>query len=197
MTARCSARIASACIAALSLVVLGGCATSGHRSSPYTVQPEEARDPREADRLNGEAVKLVDEDPVEAELLLRRALTADLYHGPAHNNLGVLYLGQGLLYEAANEFEWARKLMPGHPDPRLNLALTLERAGRVDEALNAYAAALEVYPGHVGALQGRTRLQLRENRADETTEDALREIALRGENERWREWARRQSAGGR
>jgi hypothetical protein len=82
--------------------------------------------------------------------------------------------------------------MPGHPDPRLNLALTLERAGRVDEALDAYAAALEVYPGHIGALQGRTRLQLREGRADEGTDGALREIALRGENERWREWARTQ-----
>jgi tetratricopeptide (TPR) repeat protein len=154
------------------------------------VQAEEARDPREADRLNGEAVKLMDSDPAEAEMLLRQALSADLYHGPAHNNLGVLYLEQGQLYQAANEFEWARKLMPGHPDPRLNLALTLERAGRVDEALDAYAAALEVYPGHVGALQGQTRLQLREGRADAGTDEALREIALRGEDERWREWAR-------
>ncbi len=171
-------------------VALAGCASSGRRSSPYTVQPEDARDPREADRLNAEAVKVMDSDPVEAEELLRRALAADLYHGPAHNNLGVLYLEQGLLYEAANEFEWARKLMPGHPDPRLNLALTLERAGRVDEALDAYAAALEVYPGHVGALQGRTRLQLREGRADGGTDEALREIALRGEDARWREWAR-------
>lgn len=173
-------------------VAAGGCAAPGRRSSPYTVQSEDARDPREADRLNAKAVDLMDEDPTEAESLLRRALSADLYHGPAHNNLGVLYLEQGFLYEAANEFEWARKLMPGHPDPRLNLALTLERAGRTEEALNAYAAALDVYPGHIGALQGRTRLQLREGRADDTTAEALREIALRGEDERWREWARAQ-----
>ena len=179
-------------VVVLLTAVLAGCASSGRRSSPYTVQSEDARDPREADRLNGEAVKLMDSDPVEAEELLRQALSADLYHGPAHNNLGVLYLEQGLLYQAANEFEWARKLMPGHPDPRLNLALTLERAGRVDEALDAYAAALEAYPGHIGALPGRTRLQLREGRMAEATDDALREIALRGENDRWREWARGQ-----
>src|SRR5690606_18960747 len=192
MTARCSALIACVCIAALSLVVLGGCTTSGRRSSPYTVQPEEARDPREADRLNGEAVKLMDEDPIEAESLLRRALTADLYHGPAHNNLGVLYLGQGLLYEAANEFEWARKLMPGHPDPRLNLALTLERAGRADEALTTYAAALEVYPDYIPAIQAMVRLQVRSGNLDDHTPGHLREIALRGENESWRQWARAQ-----
>ncbi len=40
-----------------------------------------------------------------------------------------MFLGQRKLYEAANEFEWAKKLLPGHPDPRVNLARTLEEAG--------------------------------------------------------------------
>ena len=35
--------------------------------------------------------------------------------------------------------------MPGHPGPRMNLALTLERAGRIDEAMATYDTALEVY----------------------------------------------------
>jgi len=52
-------------------------------------------------------------EAAEAETLLRRALTADLYHGPAHNNLGVLYLTQGKLFEAAGEFEWARGELAG------------------------------------------------------------------------------------
>lgn len=52
-----------------------------------------------------------------------------MFNGPAHNNLGVLFLERGQLCKAANEFEWTRKLLPGHPDPRVNLALTLERAG--------------------------------------------------------------------
>ena len=70
-------------------------------------------------------------------------------NGPARNNLGVLLLKQGRLYDAASEFEWARKLMPGHPDPRLNLGLTLEQAGRLDGTLDLYATALEVHPDHV------------------------------------------------
>jgi hypothetical protein len=58
---------------------------------------------------------------VDPDLVGCEALSADLFFGLAHNNLGVLYLKEDKLYEAANEFEWARKLMPGHPDPRMNL----------------------------------------------------------------------------
>jgi len=34
---------------------------------------------------------LIDSDPAKAAELLREALTADLFFGPAHNNLGVLH----------------------------------------------------------------------------------------------------------
>lgn len=106
--------------------------------------------------------------------------------------MGVLCLQRGQLYEAANEFEWARKLMPGHPDPRMNLALTLERAGRLDEALATYNTALEVYPNHVPTTEALARLQVRSRRTDERTMGFLREIALTGETEQWREWAKGQ-----
>jgi Flp pilus assembly protein TadD len=84
-------------------------------------------------------------------------------------------------------------MMPGHPDPRMNLALTLERAGRIDEAIGAYRTALEVYPGHLPSMQALASAQLRHGRADEGTSEMLEEIALRGESEGWREWARRQA----
>ncbi|MBK9189388.1 MAG: tetratricopeptide repeat protein [Phycisphaerales bacterium] len=141
-----------------------------------------------------EAADLIATDPPRAEALLRDALNADLYNGPAHNNLGAVFLSQGKLYEAAGEFEWARKLMPGHPDPRLNLALVLEKAGRTDEALATYATALEVFPAHIPSMQALTRLQLRAGRADDRTAEMLDEIALRGESTLWRDWARLQRA---
>ncbi len=131
-------------------------------------------------------------NPARAERLLRDALTADLYHGAAHNNLGVIFLGQGRLYEAAGEFEFAAKLMPGHPDPRLNLALTLERAGRPGEAIDAYGSALEASPEQAPTMQALARLQVRAGRDDQRTPDLLREIAMRGESEMWRDWARTQ-----
>jgi len=84
--------------------------------------------------------------------------------------------------------------MPGHPDPRMNLAITLERAGRVDEALTAYASALEVYEGHMPTLEAMTRLRVKAGRVDDKTMSMLREIALKGDSQRWREWAHAQVA---
>jgi Tfp pilus assembly protein PilF len=172
------------------ITTLGGC-DSAPTGAPYEPQWESSRSPIEAERLTLKAADYIGIDDEKAEKLLRRALTADLYHGPAHNNLGVVYLNQGKLYEAANEFEWARKLMPGHPDPRMNLALTLERAGRINQALATYETALEVYPGHIPTMQAFTRLQIRSKRTDDRTREYLEEIAFRGESETWREWARR------
>ena len=138
----------------------------------------------------------MDTRPAEAEQLLSDALTADLFHGPAHNNLGVLMLRSTppWLYEVAGEFEWARKLMPGNADSRVNLALTLERVGRYDDAMASYRTALEVSPEHVPALQGLSRLQLRNGKPDSGTHHALETIALQGTTNEWREWAQRQLA---
>lgn len=105
------------------------------------------------------------------------------------NNLGVILLDRGELYEAAGEFEWARKLNPGWPEPRVNLALALERAGKTSDALAAYDSALAVADGYLPAIQGKASLQVRTGRADDTTHALLDEIAMRG-NEPWREWAR-------
>src|SRR4029077_18598885 len=132
-----------------------------------------------------------EKDQKEAERLLREGLTADLYFGPAHNDLGVICLKQGRLEEAANEFEWGRKVMPGPPNPRFNLALTLERAGRVDEAIAMYETALEVYPGHVQSEQALARLIRSSGVKNARLEDYLKDVAMRGETEQWREWARR------
>ena len=166
-----------------------GCRTAQDASGPYSPPTEAARDTTKADRLVQEATAALAEDASEAETLLRAALAADLFHGPAHNNLGVMLLGQGRLYEAAQEFEWARKLMPGHPDPRVNLALTLEAAGRDQEAFESFETALEVYPGHLPAMMGAASVALRTRIEDERLESWLREIALRAEEPVWREWA--------
>ncbi len=154
----------------------------------------EKRDTNAAEALNREAAELLITDPTAAESLLRKALTSDLFFGPAHNNLGVLHLKQGELYEAASEFEWARKLLPGNPDPRINLAITLERAGRTTDAMDAYKTALEVQPSSVIAMQGAAVLAVRAGRDDAALAGWLKEIAMNGENEAWRAWARQKNA---
>ena len=179
-------------IAAALLLATVGSRGACEATSAYTPARKGSRSPDKAERLNHQAADVIEKDPAKAEALLREALTFDLYNGPAHNNLGTLLLQRGQLYEAAGEFEWARKLLPGHPDPRLNLALTLEMAGRTDDALSTYRTALEVYPDHLPTMQAITRLQIRSNKKDAETDRFLREIAMRGENEQWRVWARGQ-----
>ena len=170
------------------LIGLPGCASSPRQPSPYTSLSEDTRNTVEAERLHREAAALMGTDPEQAEALLREALTADLFYGPAHNNLGVLHLRAGRLYDAAGEFEWACKLMPGRPDPRVNLALVLESAGRTHDAIDAYATALEIAPGYLPAIQGMASLQLRTGNADHRTQGLLDEIAMRGDPS-WRRWA--------
>lgn len=168
------------------LLMCQGCA---HRAAnaPYEGTPESGRQSAEAERIARVAAET--EDASEAERLLRKALALDLYCGMAHNNLGTILLERGELYEAANEFEWARKLMPGHPSPRMNLALTLERAGRTGEAIAEYRTALEAYPDHIQTMQALSRLQVRTDQETAETGVMLKEIALRGETPQWREWA--------
>ena len=87
------------------LICLAACRTTP--TSVYTPPSEQDRDTATAERLTRQAAKLLDSKPERAEVLLRKALAADLYHGPAHNNLGVVFLGRQELYEAAHEFECA------------------------------------------------------------------------------------------
>jgi Tfp pilus assembly protein PilF len=153
--------------ATLGLVVLAACRASA-TPDVYNPPTEAARNTVEAERLSREAADALDAgDIVQAEALLRRSLAKDLFYGPAHNNLGVVFLKQKKCYEAANEFEWARKLLPGDPDPRVNLALCFETAGRVDQALEMYETALAVRGEYLPAIEGIACLTLKSGRNDE------------------------------
>jgi Tfp pilus assembly protein PilF len=180
-------RYALAVALAAPLVLGSGCANQA--KGPYDPAGEAARDPRRADELNAQGADLISKDPDRAESLLREALTCDLFHGPAHNNLGVVLLGKGRLYDAAAEFEWAKKLMPGSPDPRINLALVLDKAGRCEDAVAAARAAVDLSEDHLPALQTLARLQINCDRTDTSTVAALDKIAMMTTDEPWREWA--------
>ena len=165
------------------MVCLAGCG-SGPRG-PYQSTAEQQRDPAKAESLYHEAKALLDGKPtaadqVAAEKALREALSFDLYHGPAHNNLGVILLRQDKLYDAAEEFEWARKLLPGNPEPRVNLAIALERGGKHGDAIEAAKTALEVAPGNLAAMQTIAYVQVREGMTDSALPGYLTAIVQRG-----------------
>lgn len=146
----------------------------------------------EASEISHRAADLIDEDPEEARALLEDVLKSDPFHGPSLNNLGILQLGSGDLEAAANSFESAGEVMPGQPDPRLNLGLTFERAGLYDAALKSYGTAIEILPGHLPSLCALTSLQIRLQRTDERTCTHLQMISLRSNDTAWGSWAQEQ-----
>lgn len=180
-----------ACLAVMSCSLLNNCGSSDARG-PYNAQAADQRDIRKAEEVYQKAVAVMADNPEKAKTLLREALGFDLYHGAAHNNLGVILLGENKLYDAAEEFEWARKLMPGHPEPRVNIAITLERGGKHVEAIEAARTALEIRPGHLGAMQTLAYIQVRDGLEDKTTKGYLDAIIGRSEDATWKDWAMRQ-----
>jgi tetratricopeptide (TPR) repeat protein len=173
---------------AVTTALVGACNSSGPINA-YNAPAESARNPVEADRLSRQAADAIERGDLDsAERLLRRALAHDLYWGPAHNNLGVVFLERAQLYEAANEFEWARKLMPSQPDPRVNLGICLDRAGRSDDAMASFEAALEISPEHLPAIQGAALVAARSGREEPRLAGWLVFLSARSEP-KWVEWA--------
>jgi Flp pilus assembly protein TadD len=183
-------RRASWIVAAVVATLLLGACRSNAPLTAYNAPAESTRNPVEADRLSRQAADAIERGELDqAEELLRRALAHDLYWGPAHNNLGVVFLERRQLYEAANEFEWARKLMPSEPDPRVNLGLCLDRAGRIEDAMASFDAALQVSPEHLPAIEGAALLAVRSGREEPRLAAWLDAIAMRSDDG-WAAWAR-------
>ena len=84
---------------ASAIILPGGCSSSSER---LTTSRERDRNQQLAAELTRKAADLMLEDPIEAERILQDALEADLYHGPAHNNLGVLLLNRGELWRESS-----------------------------------------------------------------------------------------------
>lgn len=196
-TSRLSTALAtfSLAVAALAtLLVCAGCASHPHSSGPDLA----ASDPVEAERLAIEAGRLLESAPSAAEAILRKAIALDPYCGIAYNNLGTLQLDGRVsstgpdLYAAAESFQTAARLLPGRADPRVNLGLVMERAGRLDDALRAYGSAVESAPSHIGAVQALTSLEIRCGKSTEQTRERLKMIAVQGTDTSWRSWARDQ-----
>ncbi len=173
------------------------CVSCGQRSRAAddyeTVASEPNRDTERARRLNDEAYTLIQAGEYEsAEPLLKRALRADVMYGPAHNNLGKLYYYEKKLYQAAWEFEYAAKLMPNATAPRNNLGLVFESVGKLDQAIDAYAMAMELEPANTLVVGNLARARIRRGDRDPDIKDLLRLIVMKDERPEWVAWAEKQ-----
>src|SRR5262245_32785979 len=111
-----TSRIMTVVVAVIALTHVG-CQSGkrGDSKSPSyeTIAKDPRRDSERARELNAQALEQMQRDKLdEAERTLKKALSADVTFGPAHNNLGKVYFDQNKLYLAAWEFQYAAKLMP-------------------------------------------------------------------------------------
>jgi tetratricopeptide (TPR) repeat protein len=69
----------------------------------------------------------------------------------AHNNLGVMLLGDGDIDAAAMHFTQALRAQPGYREALINLGNTVRAQGKVEESIPLYAEAVRRYPESTSA----------------------------------------------
>jgi tetratricopeptide (TPR) repeat protein len=157
-----------------------------------TITADPRRDTAAARRFNqtglehltkGEIAKAID--------AFKAALTADVTFGPAHNNLGKAYYLQQDYYQAAWEFEYAIKQMPGQPQPHNNLGLVYEAVNKLDEAVQCYDQALRLDAQNPEYLGNAARARVRRGDRDDDLRELLTKLILRDTRPEWVSWARR------
>jgi Flp pilus assembly protein TadD len=148
-----------------------------------------------ARKLTLEAVDLIDQSKwTEGQAKLLKAVDADVTFGPAHNNLGTVYLHENNLYQAAWEFQYAAKLMPYQPEPRSNLGLALEAAGKLDDAVDYYDQALKIEPDNPQYVGNAARARIRRGDKDAKVRDLLTKLVSVDTRPDWVQWAREKLA---
>jgi Flp pilus assembly protein TadD len=177
----------------LPLVPAAGC-QSESRQPPadyQTVGRDPQRDADAAARENARGADLMDHgDWAGAEAAFKAALTADVLHGPAHNNLGKVYFHQGKLYLAAWEFQYAMKLMPNQPEPLNNLGLVFEAAGKLDDAVASYDKAAALEPDGVEPLGNLARARYRRGDRGDDVKVLLNKLVVLDTRPDWLRWAK-------
>ena len=180
-------------LSALSALCSTGCQSDSPASgNPYkTAGHDPKRNTPLARQLTDEAAELIADGRFDkARRKLESALTADLFYGPAHNNLGSIHLRQKHYYQAAWEFQYAAKLMPEQYQPKNNLGLVFEQVGRLDKATTCYEDALTLAPESVDVAANLARAYVRAGRKDDKTRELLTKVLMQHPSDRWTTWAR-------
>lgn len=181
------------------LVISAGCANGpvddASARSYRTVQATPGRDTEAARRANQKGLAHLERGDLEqAARAFHRALADDVEFGPAHNNLGKVYYRQEKWYEAAWEFEYARKLMPKASAPHNNLGLVLEQGDELDQAIERYQQAIQLDPHKIEYRANLARAMVRRGDRTKEVRRLLKQIIEQDSRSKWLTWARRQLA---
>lgn len=126
---------------------------------------DNGRDAERANAINALAVVALREGELDAaDGLLSEAIAAQSVFPQAYNNRGNLRSRQGRAEEAIEAYAFATRQFPGYKEAWFNMALELERACRVADALAAYDQVVRLDGKHAPAHFARARTLLRAGR---------------------------------
>lgn len=180
-------------LALAATMIFAGCQPAKPQAAgEYRTRADDPRrDSSAAGDHNAEGVHHLEKGRLdEAEKNFKAALAADMFFGPAHNNLGMVYYRQKKYYLAAWEFQYAIKLMPNKAEPKCNLGAVYDAVGKLDDAAKCYDEALTIEPDAVEVAANLARIYVRSNRKDERTRQLLHEIVMKDTRPDWAQWAR-------
>ncbi len=184
-----------ACVGLLFLASTGCHRLLKHRSAtaiPYTTQPPaDGAFNERAKHLNSKGLRAFETGHlIKAEELFREALDVDVSFGPAHNNLGQIYLARHQLYLAAWEFEYAASLMPELAEPIINEGLAYETGERLDRAAEFYQLAYNRHPTHPIAIASLVRVRIKQDASADEIGFLLDELIMHDGRQEWVAWAK-------
>jgi tetratricopeptide (TPR) repeat protein len=136
-------------------------AQMGRHGEAAAALEEAAADPDvEADARSLLAMSLVERRLLDAAAeQVRRALQIDPDHGAARNTLGQILLARQDPAAALEQFRIAVRLDPDVPERRFNVALSLERLGRVEEACAAWREYLAIARAPAGVERAKSHMR--------------------------------------
>jgi len=83
---------------------------------------------------------------------LKKAVQVDPHDVEAHNRLGLVYHGKGLLDDALREYKEALSIKPDDAWAHYNLGVGYHRKGLLDDAVREYKDVLRIKPDDADAL---------------------------------------------
>lgn len=181
---------------AVSLLTLSGCASP--RDTAAANLEKQARDTRRAQAESTERYAkgrsaYDDGDVVAASKLFAEAASLDSRNVSALMGLGVAAYHLERWGDAVRAFEAAGQLAPARPEPRMNLGTTLERVGRIDQAIEAYEVGLALDPGNLGLQENLARAFVRARRDPERVAELVETALEREYRNDWRRWLQLQA----
>ncbi len=175
-----------------SCLLVVGCVDCGTVSSPSpsSEQPKGVDNEGQAERYSQKGAQAMDRgDLRQAADYFQQAIECKFNYGPAHNNLGTVYLKRHELFKAARAFQQAASLMPRSSQPLNNLGMVYEAAGQYDKAAEYYELACRVSPNELYSMENLARVYLQQKIEPRRTVLLLQAILLHETREPWKQWA--------